>query len=270
MPPSTPPHSNGSAEETVTPAAVVDRLVESLCTRIHPGRLLVSSDFDGTLAPIVARPGGAAAQPGSLAALERLVQLGVMVAVISGRSGETLRRVVPVDGVELLGDYGLEEATPEELLALHEFNERVLELFVDVDGIVVEPKPGSTSVHYRDNPEAGPQVYDALAPLAAGLGLRAGRGRMVVEVRPFGADKGLALGRLIERHRPEAVAFAGDDEGDRSAFAVAARSGLRHLTVGVISPEAPPGLFSECDAVISGPGEWTRILTRIAARLGGG
>lgn len=269
MPPPNLPNSNAYPAPVVTAPHVVARLVGELCRGVPPSRLLVSSDFDGTLAPVVAQPGAARALPASLAALRRLVELGAIVAVISGRSREALARELPIEGVELLGDYGLERASPEELLALQLFNERVLGQFTDVDGIVVEPKPGSTSVHFRDNPAAGRRIHDILAPLAEELGLRAGRGRMVVEVRPRGADKGLALQRLIARSRPEAVAFAGDDEGDRSAFEVAAGSGLRHLVVGVRSAEVPGDLFDDCDAVIADPAEWAAILARVGEVLGG-
>lgn len=268
MPPPNLPSLNGGTAAGVTPRAVLDQLVEAVCRDLQPSHLLVASDFDGTLSPIVAMPGAARALPESVAALERLVALGVNVAVISGRSAAALGQMLPVAGVTLLGDYGLEAPSERDRAALRTFNERVLEAFLDVDGVVVEPKPGSTSVHFRDNPGAGPAVYAKLEPLASSLGLRAGKGRLVVEVRPGEADKGRALQRLLNRLRPQAVVFGGDDEGDRSAFAAAASSGLAHLVVGVRSPEVPPDLFEHCDAVISAPADWAGILQRIASLAG--
>jgi len=267
MLPAHSPHPNGGTAPSVTPPAVLEQLVEAVCRDVQPAELLVGSDFDGTLAPIVSMPGSARALENSLATLEHLVERGVHVAVVSGRSFEALRRVVPVPGATLLGDYGLEAPTDEEKEALRAFNEKVLAEFVGVEGVVVEPKPGSTSVHYRDNPAAGDHVYATLAPLASDLGLHAGIGRLVVEVRPSDADKGLALRRLLERLRPRAVVFAGDDEGDRSAFEVAASSGLRHLVVGVRSAEVSPTLFDRCDAVIGGPSDWASVLARIDGLL---
>ena len=268
MPPPNLPNPNGGTAAGVTPPAVLDRLVEAVCGDLPPSRILVASDFDGTLSPIVAMPGAARPLPESVAALEQLVALGAPVAVISGRSLDALGRLLPVAGVTLLGDYGLQAPSDRDRAALRTFNEKVLEEFVDVDGVVVEPKPGSTSVHFRDNPAAGPAVYAKLMPLASSLGLRAGEGRMVVEVRPAEADKGLALQRLLDRLRPGAVVFGGDDEGDRSAFAVAAASGLPHLVVGVHSPEVGSDLFEQCDAVIAEPADWAGVLRRLAARLG--
>jgi trehalose 6-phosphate phosphatase len=237
-------------------------LVEAFCRGLAPTELLVASDFDGTLSPIVARPEAARPLPTAVTAIERLVALGAQVAVISGRSLEVLRRVLPMRGVTLLGDYGLEAPDEREKEALAAFNARAEEAFTGVEGVVVEPKPGSTSVHYRDNPAAGEAVYERLVPLARGLGLRATEGRMVVEVRPAAADKGLALQRLLDRLRPRALVFAGDDEGDRTAFAAA--TGLRHLVVGVGSGEVAADLFEDCDAVVAGPAEWALLLAAIA------
>jgi trehalose 6-phosphate phosphatase len=258
---------NVGANAAVTPPAVLDQLVEAVCGALKPAELLVASDFDGTLSPIVAMPGSARPLPASLAVLRSLVELGSHVAIVSGRSLDALRRVVPVEGVTLLGDYGLEAPDEKEREALRAFNARVLEEFTGVDGVVVEPKPGSTSVHFRDNPAAGREVVAKLVPLAEDLGLRAGEGRMVVEVRPAAADKGVALGRLLAKIQPRAVVFGGDDEGDRSAFRAAATSGLRHLVVGVRSAEVAPDLFDDCDAVIAGPAGWAAILERIASSL---
>lgn len=270
MPPADFTNPNVEEAGAVTPAATLEELVHAVCGGLRAAEVLVASDFDGTLAPIVAMPASARAQAGAMAALEDLVRLGVHVAVVSGRAREALARALPVTGLTLLGDYGLEAPDEREREALRAFNQRVLEEFTDVEGIAVEPKPGSTSVHYRDNPDAGPRVLATLAPLAAALGLRAGQGRMVVEVRPAGADKGEALRRLLDRLQPRAVVFAGDDEGDRSAFEVAAASGLRHLVVGVRSAEVAPDLFGDCDAVIAGPPDWVAVLLRVAEVLGPG
>jgi trehalose 6-phosphate phosphatase len=267
MPPADFTNPNAGETAAVTPPAVLDQLVQAVCDAVSPAELLVASDFDGTLSPIVAMPGAARPLPASLAVLRRLQELGANVAIVSGRSVDALRRAVPVDGVRLLGDYGLEAPNEEEREALRAFNARVLEEFTGVEGVVVEPKPGSTSVHFRDNPAAGPDVVAKLAPLAESLGLRAGEGRMVVEVRPAAADKGVALTRLLAELRPRAIVFGGDDEGDRSAFQAAATSGLRHLVVGVRSEEVAPDLFDQCDAVIGGPPQWAAILERVAARL---
>ena len=51
----------------------------------HPGRAGILTDFDGTLAPIVADPAAAVALPGVSDALVALAARYARVAVISGR-----------------------------------------------------------------------------------------------------------------------------------------------------------------------------------------
>ena len=50
-----------------------------------PRQALVAADFDGTLAPIVDRPGDARAHPGAVAALTALAGAVGTLAVITGR-----------------------------------------------------------------------------------------------------------------------------------------------------------------------------------------
>lgn len=248
----------------VTPEFELEQLAAAFSNSAPGKGMLIASDFDGTLAPIVARPDAARALPMSMDGLERLSGAGARVAVISGRSREALETLVPLRGAILLGDYGLERATARERLALDRFEAAAGKVVDRHPGAVLEPKPGSASVHFRHNPQAGPELVAELAPLAAELGLRASTGRMVLEVRPSRADKGAALVRLVRRFKPNAVLFAGDDEGDRTAFEVVAGLPGAHLTVGVASAETAPDVFAACDALVPNPQAFARLLSRVA------
>ena len=54
-----------------------------------PRHALVAADFDGTLAPIVDRPGDARAHPGALRALTALAGTVGTLAIITGRPAAT-------------------------------------------------------------------------------------------------------------------------------------------------------------------------------------
>ncbi len=239
-----------------------------LLALVPPERLLVATDFDGTLAPIVQHPLDARPLPGAKEVLERLRDSVLRVAIITGRSEAMLRQVFPIDGVLVLGDYGRPDPTEPEQRALNEFNRHATDLVAKRPGLRLEAKPGSTSIHYRDRPAAGAGLLEEVRPVAERFGLDVRRGRMVVEVVPGGWDKSRALQRLIEEERAGGAVYCGDDEGDRRCFELLAASDLPHLSVGVRSEEAPPDLFEACDLVVNSPEEAIAFLSRLADEIG--
>ena len=78
------------------------------------------------------------------------------------------------------------------------------------------------AVHTRRAADPGSALAALRGPLgdlAERLGLAAEPGRMVIELRPPGMDKGAALRRLARERAAAAVLFCGDDLGDLPAFA---------------------------------------------------
>ncbi|MBY0261979.1 MAG: trehalose-phosphatase, partial [Phycisphaerales bacterium] len=120
--------------------------------------LLVASDFDGTLAPIVIDAASAAATPAALEALRRLESLPhTHVAVVSGRGLADLRSRVPVmRTLTLAGSHGAEldgvrpppipDATQEQMSNLAA---RLRAEAAGVAGLLVEAKPRAIALHYR-------------------------------------------------------------------------------------------------------------------------
>lgn len=234
---------------------------------VSPGQLLLATDFDGTLAPIVGHPDAARALPANLALIDGLIDRGVQVAVISGRAQQDLRQRLPVPGSRILGDNGIGDTTALERRALDRFNSKVGRLIARQPGVWLESKPGSTSVHYRGAPDAGPSLRSAVLPIANEFGLVAAMGRMVVEVRPQRADKARAVGVLIAGLHPKAVIYAGDDEPDHSVFELLSQLPRRHLTVGVSSTERPVTSFRLCDLVVEGPEGMSVFLRGLLERV---
>jgi trehalose 6-phosphate phosphatase len=226
---------------------------ERLLGALTPDVVLLASDFDGTLAPVTERPGRARALPGALEAMQRLVTKLRRILIVSGRANADLRRLLPIDGLELRGDYGLGEPTPDERARLDAVARDLEPALAGFEGVVLERKPGSMSLHYRDAPRAAGDLEGLGTELARGHGLRARVGRMVVELMPERADKARALRAEIEALRPGAVIFAGDDTGDRGCFELVSSLPMAHLAVGVRSAEADPTLFERCDVVLDGP-----------------
>ena len=258
---------NGRPEQSIRPRRGDLQPALARLGDCNPGQLLLATDFDGTLAPIVRQPDAAQALPANLALIDRLIDLGVHVAVISGRAQHDLRARLPVTGSRILGDNGIGQTTEAEQRALDRFSRVVGRLIAREPGVWLERKPGSTTVHYRNAPDAGPALRARVLPIANRFGLVAAMGRMVVEARPPRADKARAISVLISGLQPRAVIYAGDDEPDHSVFRFLAEVRRPHLTVGVSSNERPVGSFEECDLVVDGPRGMLDFLHRLLERL---
>src|SRR5436305_11188210 len=160
------PFSRASILRRMAATAVL--LLERLAA--EPGEAGLFLDFDGVLAPIVARPEDAAAPPETRAELERLVQRYALVAVVSGRAGDDVRERVGVGGVVCVGSHGLEA----EPLA-----ERWRQTLVDFAAnapwppSAIEMKGLAVAFHFRDRDDEAAAIreLDRIADTAREDGL---------------------------------------------------------------------------------------------------
>ena len=250
----------------------------------EPGAALVATDFDGTLSPIVADPDAAFAHPAALPVLCELSGLVGTVAVITGRAAEAaveLGGFGGVPGMIVLGHYGGERwedgrlsspPPPAGVAAARERLPGVLAAAGAPEGTRVEDKGSALVVHTRqaaDPMGALDMLAGPLAGLAAVTGLTVEPGRLVIELRPPGTDKGAALTGLAAERKAGAILFAGDDLGDLAAFgAVRALRAAGHpgLTVCSASGEVTQ-LAAEADLVVDGPGGVVGLLGSLARAL---
>ncbi|HEY2284153.1 MAG TPA: trehalose-phosphatase [Streptosporangiaceae bacterium] len=250
-----------------------------------PGRSLIGLDFDGTLAPIVPDPAAARALPGATAALRRLGAAVGTLAVITGRpAAEAVQYagLADVPGIIVLGHYGRQRWSGGQLTAppppagLARARARLPGLLAAAgapEGTRLEDKGEALAVHTRqaaDPAAALGLLRGPLAELAEETGLALEPGRMVIELRPPGADKGQALLELARARPTAATLFCGDDLGDRPAFAAVAglrAEGIPGLAVCSGSAEVT-GLADEADLVVDGPPGVVALLDGLAAAWG--
>jgi trehalose 6-phosphate phosphatase len=251
----------------------------------RPRQALVGTDFDGTLAPIVADPRDARALPGAVPALTALARRVGTVAVITGRPAAdavTCGGLDAVPGLIVLGHYGWQRWQDGELTgpaslpavqAAREALAGVLGRAGAPDGTWVEDKGHALAVHTRrtDDPDAAlQQVRAPLEDLAERLGLAVEPGRMVIELRPPGVDKGTALTGLVAERAAGSALFCGDDLGDLPAFAAVRElraRGIPGCAVASASAESPQ-VAAAADLVVDGPEGIVALLAGIAAGLG--
>ena len=126
-------------------------------------------------------------------------------------------------------------------------------------GTWIEDKGEALAVHTRRaaQPQAElDRLRGPLAELAGRTGLAVEPGRLVLELRPPGADKGQALRDLAAERSAAAVLFCGDDLGDQPAFQAVRElraDGTPGLLVASGSAETPEPIMAEADLVVSGP-----------------
>jgi len=191
----------------------------------QPGTLVVL-DFDGTLAAIVDDRRVARLSPRAEAALVRLARL-YRVAVLSGRAaqdvgarlgGAEVAWVVGSHGAEWPGEEGGHQAWRSLVEGWAVALERRL---AGLEGVELEVKPLSVTVHYRHSPRPRAAAARILAAAADLAGAAVILGQLVVNLLPGDAgDKGTALQRLVALSGAPRVLFVGDDVTDEAAFRV--------------------------------------------------
>jgi trehalose 6-phosphate phosphatase len=200
-------------------------LKTALRTVAQVPHLLVTSDFDGTLAPIVNHPGDARPLPEAAAALRALAELpATTAALISGRA---LRDLAMLSGlaapVALVGSHGAEFDTgfahriDTELLG--RIAETLTELAARYPGATVETKPASVALHVRNAEAAdGDEALAEARTAAQAWDAHQTEGKAVLEFAVIATDKGEAIDILRDRNGASAVVFFGDDVTDEKAF----------------------------------------------------
>jgi trehalose 6-phosphate phosphatase len=270
----------------------------------NPGRVLVLSDFDGTLAEGSRDPAATRIVPLARVALRRLAGIAfarperLAVAVLTGRTAADAASRVRVGGIRYLGDHGLQTGTyprrgraerltttfepghepsmePAERLAA-----RVPELLGRPGWLFVERKGPSVAFHVRqaeDRATARAAVESAIEAVDRELpehDLAHYRGRLVVDLRPRTAGgKGEAFERLLAEVNPATVVALGDDSSDADAFAVlrAARvaGAIDGLAIAVVGPHGmPDDVRAAADITLANPFEAARLLAFLARTFG--
>jgi trehalose 6-phosphate phosphatase len=237
-----------------------------------PDHSALCLDFDGTLSPIVEDPTGARPLPGVPELLGRLAARFALVAVVSGRPIDFLERALHAPpGVRLIGLYGLGHVGPDASQWGATIAAAVAEARTEApDGVYVEPKGLTVTLHWRHAPEAGPWAEAFAAGQAELRGLRVFPGRLSLELRPpLEVDKGTVVASLIAGMTDgvRALAVFGDDLGDLPAFAAASAltaDGVSVVRVAVVDEESAPEVAAQADLEVEGPAGAQALLEQLA------
>lgn len=205
-------------------------------------------DVDGTLLEIARHPDMVSADRALLTLLKRLDRAcDGAVALISGRSLKQLEAIFDPLTLTTGASHGLEmrlpggkirhlgRPIPEQAAA------RIAAFAAEHEGLLLERKTMSMSVHYRERPDLEDLVLETLQAIHEDMdnGFRLLRGKMVVEITPAAANKGSAIRTFMDMppfagRRP---VFVGDDVTDEDGFVTVNEMGGISVRIG-ISPDS--------------------------------
>lgn len=223
----------------------------SIRYRLHNAeQVLLLSDYDGTLTPIVAQPELAVLGQEPKQALLRLShQDKFIVGIVSGRSLSDVASMTGLPNLVYAGSHGLEISGPAldfvhpdakafnatRILIIQDLQEKLSSL----PGVFIEDKGLTISVHYRQAPdemagEVESRFNTAVSPYLKPGGWKTTGRKKVFEVRPdIPWDKGKAIAYLQDAHpRASLTFYLGDDLTDEDGFAVVQSSGGIAIFVG--------------------------------------
>ncbi|HUL16727.1 MAG TPA: trehalose-phosphatase [Terriglobales bacterium] len=192
-------------------------------------------DFDGTLAPIRRRPELVGLALPLRRTLQRIVRSGTLIAIISGRGLDDVRRRAGLRGIWYAGTHGYFLVSPKgRLYSLLSKKQNAQMRMISrslrtglrgLRGIQVEPKDATIAIHYRraNQAQAGfaREIVEELA--ASSKSLRLMHGKKVWEILPAGrVDKWTAVRFILQkqaRARGKTLMFyLGDDTTDEAVF----------------------------------------------------
>ncbi|MBM4432503.1 MAG: trehalose-phosphatase [Chloroflexi bacterium] len=240
--------------------------------------ILLLTDYDGTLTPIVERPELADMQERTKQVLQSLAQQHrFRIGILSGRALAEIKEKVGISGIVYAGNHGLEIEGPgvnfanpqaEEakpiLRVLYQVLSKNLET---IKGVLVEDKGLTLSVHYRMVDESKAEEVKKIIDRYVGVAQAAGQvrittGKKVYEVRPAVAwDKGKTIKFLMKKYGKGSIKgdmlamYFGDDVSDEDGFKV-----IEECENGISVFVGGPNSESAARYFLKSPAEMTEFL----------
>lgn len=200
--------------------------------------LAIFTDFDGTLVEIAETPDAVEVAPGLTDRLDKAARdFDHALAVITGREIVDIDRFLSPLHLPVAGAHGAQRRRADGTLldldseigaAAEAIAEAVSPLVMAHPALILEPKDGAVALHYRQAPDL---ENDCLLIMQEAVAdhpdFTLVPGKMVIEARPTGFDKGAAL-RAFMQEEPflgRTPIFIGDDTTDEDAFRVAQELG---------------------------------------------
>jgi trehalose 6-phosphate phosphatase len=201
-------------------------------------------DYDGTLADFAPTPDIVLPDDVLIELIGNLANAPKFdIAIISGRRLSHIEKLMPIEGIWLLGSYGLEMRLPSgEYLYRANFNdlrpklEQLKPIWTTLingrNGFYLEDKGWSLAIHARyaaDRIASNilERAHQAAQQITTDSRFNLLGGHKFLEVAPTNADKGLSASFLLEKYSNSNTLpiYIGDDDKDERAFPVVQKFG---------------------------------------------
>lgn len=208
-------------------------------------------DVDGTLLEIMPRPDEVRAPPHLRKMLDTASRvLDGALALVSGRAIADIDRIFAPLCLPAAGLHGLERRDARGRVHYPSgYAERIgaarrglLDFVQSEPGLLLEDKGSALALHFRNAPALEDECRRriAIACAAAGDDFHVQRGKMVLELKPSGQDKGTAVMAFMseapfEGRKP---VFIGDDVTDENGFSAVNTLGGTSIRVGASASTA--------------------------------
>jgi trehalose 6-phosphate phosphatase len=205
-------------------------------------RLALFLDLDGVLAPLAPTPDAVGPDPRRSAVLRTVSdRLDGRVAIVSGRPLHEIDRIADGAVTSASGVHGLERRRADGRTLTAEPHEGVREAVAafqafarERPGLIVEDKQVAAGLHYRGAPDHAEAAQALARDLAERTGLKLQPGKLVLELKTPGADKGTALTAFMAEppFAGSVPVMVGDDLTDEHGFLAAEALGGFGVLVG--------------------------------------
>ena len=208
-------------------------------------------DIDGTLIDFASSPQGVHIDAELRDLIERLYHTsGSAVALISGRAISDIDRLFPHARLPVAGQHGTERRSAAGLVSRHAFpverlaaaRSQLVEAAAKQPGLWLEDKELSLALHYRGAPQLGDYARQVVAACQETTGAEfcVLEGKRIVELKPAGRDKGMAIDEFMreEPFHARVPVFLGDDITDEYGFKMVNSLGGHSVKVGAGDTEA--------------------------------
>jgi len=201
-------------------------------------------DIDGTLAELASVPEAVRIDEALSLALPNIVRaLGGALALVTGRAITSADKLFPGLKLPMAGQHGCERRDAAGTIHLHAPNKdtqaRLRKLLQGLakrhPQLLLEDKGPALALHYRATPYLASHVHRTVKrSLREDQGYLLQPGKLLIEVKPHGRDKGTAISDFMAEtpFAGRVPVFVGDDLTDEHGFATVERLGGWTIKVG--------------------------------------